>query len=333
MTTLYCFFCHEKNQETVSHCTHCGASLLPESKPIGMPEAVSPPGLPDDGRLDEFVQRLPYRTLALFTAGRHDPILLANMQTMVLGRDIPQGSVEVLDLSGLGEAAISASRRHALLSATPGGYTISDLGSTNGTWLNHEHLQPGKAYPLQNKDEIKLGSLVMIICFQPIYTAVFTGTLMLTQRNTLLKGGHTLRPHFILAHLSPYLQALNELQQIVGDCRQEAVGDLTIHQIAEQENGISVSLDIEKTTVQLISDQITPWRDQYLQFSGLNQQEQPDIQKLLDQLSAHVLREISPGKHPSPVVEDRLRDALLILMTSQLEAMFRVETAEKPIHK
>lgn len=319
MTTLYCFFCHEKNQDTVSRCTNCGASLLPESKPAGLCEAVLP-DLPDESRLDAYAQGLPYRTLALFTAGRREPVLLPNMQAVVLGRDAPQGSVEVLDLSELGQVAVSTSRRHALLSATPGGYAISDLGSTNGTWLNQEHLQPGKAYSLQNKDEIRLGSLVMIACFQPIDTAVFTATLLLKQRNTLLKGGHTLRPHFLFAHLSSYLQALNELQHIIGECRQQAVGDLAIHQIAEQSGSISVSLDIEKTTTELLSGHITPWRDRYVQFTGGNQKEEVDIQHLLDQLAAHIFRQIAPGRHPPGAMEDRLRDALLILMTSQLEA-------------
>jgi pSer/pThr/pTyr-binding forkhead associated (FHA) protein len=50
------------------------------------------------------------------------------------------------------------SRRHARISRRDGQYTIEDLGSTNGTFVNRgRRLAPGNSQPLQDGDEIIVG--------------------------------------------------------------------------------------------------------------------------------------------------------------------------------
>jgi pSer/pThr/pTyr-binding forkhead associated (FHA) protein len=50
------------------------------------------------------------------------------------------------------------SRRHARISRHDGQYTIEDLGSTNGTFVNRgRRLVPGNSQPLQDGDEIIVG--------------------------------------------------------------------------------------------------------------------------------------------------------------------------------
>jgi len=51
------------------------------------------------------------------------------------------------------------SRRHALLAAGPGGYTLTDLQSSNGTYLNHELVKRPMA--LNDGDEIQIGEVVL----------------------------------------------------------------------------------------------------------------------------------------------------------------------------
>lgn len=50
------------------------------------------------------------------------------------------------------------SRRHARITFEEGKYTLEDLGSTNGTFINRgRRLIPGSRYPLQDGDELILG--------------------------------------------------------------------------------------------------------------------------------------------------------------------------------
>jgi class 3 adenylate cyclase len=51
------------------------------------------------------------------------------------------------------------SRQHALLALTPGGYTLTDLHSSNGTYLNRELVK--RSISLKDGDEIKIGDLLM----------------------------------------------------------------------------------------------------------------------------------------------------------------------------
>ena len=57
-------------------------------------------------------------------------------------------------------AAASVSRHHALLTADAGGgYTLSDLRSSNGTYVNRAPVT--RPVPLQDGDELRLGDAVM----------------------------------------------------------------------------------------------------------------------------------------------------------------------------
>jgi pSer/pThr/pTyr-binding forkhead associated (FHA) protein len=53
------------------------------------------------------------------------------------------------------------SRRHARITRGRSGYFIADLGSSNGTTLNGQALQPSRAYRLRNGDRIKVGLVVI----------------------------------------------------------------------------------------------------------------------------------------------------------------------------
>jgi pSer/pThr/pTyr-binding forkhead associated (FHA) protein len=40
---------------------------------------------------------------------------------------------------------------------------LSDLGSTNGTWINGAYLEPGQRYPLSSGDKVEVGLLRLIV--------------------------------------------------------------------------------------------------------------------------------------------------------------------------
>lgn len=64
-----------------------------------------------------------------------------------------------IDLSPYEALAHGVSRRHAAIEHHGSHLVLTDLGSTNGTFLNDMHLRPRQPYILKRDDEIRLGYL------------------------------------------------------------------------------------------------------------------------------------------------------------------------------
>jgi pSer/pThr/pTyr-binding forkhead associated (FHA) protein len=74
---------------------------------------------------------------------------------IVLGR----GDAADLDLSPYQAEEKGVSRRHALLGLRATSLTLTDLGSTNGTWVNSLCLKLGQPHELSDNDSVRLGFL------------------------------------------------------------------------------------------------------------------------------------------------------------------------------
>ena len=57
-------------------------------------------------------------------------------------------------ISGRLDAFSTVSRRHAVVGAAEGRWTVQDLGSTNGTYVNDRRLAAGETRPIQNGDQV-----------------------------------------------------------------------------------------------------------------------------------------------------------------------------------
>ncbi|HEU5098237.1 MAG TPA: FHA domain-containing protein [Roseiflexaceae bacterium] len=64
-----------------------------------------------------------------------------------------------IDLTALGGSSLGVSRQHAVLRCNAGRWTIEDLGSTNGTYLNESPLAQHTPAPLQDKTTIRVGQV------------------------------------------------------------------------------------------------------------------------------------------------------------------------------
>lgn len=85
-------------------------------------------------------------------------------EQIVIGRADPEGTRNPdLDLTPYLTTEHGVSRRHAELVPTPDGLYLSDLGSTNGTWINGQYLEPGVRYRLTPGDRVDLGLLRLIV--------------------------------------------------------------------------------------------------------------------------------------------------------------------------
>lgn len=142
-----CPSCNQPVEEVHSTCAHCGYAF--EAAPVDLPDTVPGRTALRSGRL----------VLAESGLGLN---LLPGKDEILLGRTDPvSGIYPEIDLTGHGGDISGVSRRHARLVFKPEGLFLEDLNSTNFTFLNRRRLQPGRLYPVQDGDEIRLGNLVM----------------------------------------------------------------------------------------------------------------------------------------------------------------------------
>jgi hypothetical protein len=84
--------------------------------------------------------------------------------TVVLGRACEM-ECEVVNLTKYRAYELGVSRCHAAIELTAEGIQLSDLGSSNGTYLNRVRLEPNQASLVNDGDEICLGQMAMRIYF------------------------------------------------------------------------------------------------------------------------------------------------------------------------
>lgn len=83
----------------------------------------------------------------------------------ILGRKVDEQSENLIDLTPFGAYESGVSRLHAFVQKTENGYSITDLDSTNGTWIDHEKLPPRKAFRMASGSSIRLGKLQLVALF------------------------------------------------------------------------------------------------------------------------------------------------------------------------
>jgi hypothetical protein len=64
-----------------------------------------------------------------------------------------------IDLTAIGGSSLGVSRQHAVLRCSAGRWTIEDMGSTNGTYLNESPLAAHTPMLLQDKTTIRVGQV------------------------------------------------------------------------------------------------------------------------------------------------------------------------------
>ncbi len=79
---------------------------------------------------------------------------------VVVGREDPISEVfPDLDLTGFGAMEKGVSRKHAVIHRSGADYTVEDMGSTNGTYVNRKKVQPNVPQAIKPGDELRFGKL------------------------------------------------------------------------------------------------------------------------------------------------------------------------------
>jgi hypothetical protein len=180
---ITCPNCQTSNLDTSRFCDECGTRLAapPPPPPVfqQVPDYVPPAAErisspvvtslgarpfvePDEiARPDEPLaadEKRGHATLIIERGGAPGTEFKLTNDESTIGRwDADNGVFPDVDLDAHDEDA-KVSRRHARIRRSNGQYSIEDLGSTNGTYVNRgRRLLPGNAQPLSDGDEIIVG--------------------------------------------------------------------------------------------------------------------------------------------------------------------------------
>jgi hypothetical protein len=143
MSHIYCPECGFQSPESASYCARCGALLVRDTTgettvSLG-PDEVDPPPPSIDG------PALVVRS----GGGRAGESFEAIGDRALIGRS-PECDVFLDD--------VTVSRRHAELTREGGVFTIRDLGSLNGTFVNKRRIESSV---LEDDDEVQIGKYRM----------------------------------------------------------------------------------------------------------------------------------------------------------------------------
>ncbi len=157
-----CPNCSAPLTSKTTYCEHCGATIGYDS-----PTLMVGKDLRRDLRRRQITNYAapPPGTMALYLSGRTAPLIIETAVPITLGRNVPGNPRPTVDLMQYHGGIQGVSRLHAMIRRHEGGYILTDLGSTNGTWLNDEQLPKSESRFLQSGDQIRLGYMTLFVQF------------------------------------------------------------------------------------------------------------------------------------------------------------------------
>ena len=151
---MFCTQCGHKNPEGAHFCAKCGAALVAAPDDSTTTISLAPHDL--EAEVEEEVAA-PVEELRDGTAMlvvRRGPNagsrFLLDKDVVTAGRH-PESDIFLDD--------ITVSRRHAEIRRSSSGFTVHDVGSLNGTYLNRERVEDGD---LVGGDELQIGKFKLV---------------------------------------------------------------------------------------------------------------------------------------------------------------------------
>jgi len=163
---LFCQVCKIQNVPGALECAFCSAPLItgePERPTtLGVSETLAE-GIPNWANVQ--IDSGSSTKILLLVDHSADPLSVEPGEPFILGRNLEKlkgnKGESIIDLSPFEAYDKGVSRRHALVQPAGSEYLITDLDSTNGTWVNQHRIIPGRFYPLEMNSEIRLGHLLL----------------------------------------------------------------------------------------------------------------------------------------------------------------------------
>jgi hypothetical protein len=148
-----CPHCGRKNSATAHECASCFQPLTSTA-----PGTVRMRR--DDFEMEAHLNRK--GRLYLLMGNRKVPVDLSIFKEIIIGRSLPDSAVKPhIDLAPYNGEKLGVSRAHASLKMRDETVIITDLESSNFTFINEERLYPHETRVLRHGDQIKLGEFTM----------------------------------------------------------------------------------------------------------------------------------------------------------------------------
>ncbi len=162
-----CAICGRPLSPTAKYCPHCGSPapseddtqdtlLVLPTAPLKRKPLVPPP-------LHVSAEKRPLKTHIIVQVLPSGTCLTLDIrEPMILGRSCTRAQ-NVVDLSEFNALEHGVSRRHCKLELKDGQLLITDLESSNGTYLNDKRLVPHQKYVVLHGDRLILGTLHLTV--------------------------------------------------------------------------------------------------------------------------------------------------------------------------
>ena len=144
MSRIYCPECGFQNPEAANFCSKCGAALVREPAGADTTVAFTPEELDDQSPLEDLGMEGP-ALVVRSGGGRAGEHFVPNDDRTTIGRS-PECDIFLDD--------VTVSRKHAELAHVSDRWTIRDLGSLNGTFVNRKRIESAE---LEDDDEVQIG--------------------------------------------------------------------------------------------------------------------------------------------------------------------------------
>ena len=149
MSHVYCPECGFQNPESSNFCSRCGA-MLNKNESGEQTMTYTPEEQADDASPGQHDVRVKGPALVVRSGGgRAGESFFPSAERTLIGRS-PECDVFLDD--------VTVSRRHAELVRAGETFTITDLGSLNGTFVNRRRIESA---PLEDDDELQIGKYRM----------------------------------------------------------------------------------------------------------------------------------------------------------------------------
>jgi pSer/pThr/pTyr-binding forkhead associated (FHA) protein len=144
MSHVYCSECGYQNSEAANFCARCGALLEREAVDAETTLSYTPEHLAEEA--GSGVEGVEGPALVVRSGGgRSGEVFLLRAERTMIGRS-PDCDVFLDD--------VTVSRRHAVIAEEGGRFSVEDLGSLNGTFLNRQRIERAV---LSDDDELQIG--------------------------------------------------------------------------------------------------------------------------------------------------------------------------------
>jgi len=167
---IFCLSCQQRNRADAVICEFCGKPLKSvfEAQPSTKDVTGDTKSFAEDFKEKiEWVNReAPAEGIAIYLLGLTHPIEVCLEDEFVIGRITEATEEKVVDLTFYNAFNLGVSRRHLMVRRAGDGYEVTDLNSTNGTWVDGQRLVLQQPLTIKSGSQIRLGNMRIFVAFR-----------------------------------------------------------------------------------------------------------------------------------------------------------------------